>query len=214
METRKNPKNWQKNIYCIGIIDINFDSYFFHNFWVKNDSLSKMGNAIKRFKQSLKDDKDFLEAAKNNDLEKVRTFLKSGIQPNTTEFEFMGMEWTALHYAAFWGSFDVALYLIDNYSFNIDSEDYWGWTPLHVAVMNGQTKMVKLLLECGAKTTSKTRLSYPLHGKTDNKTPIQLAKEIGRWDILELLEKRKSGIFHESVIKNANRVRENFYRIK
>ena len=159
-----------------------------------------MGNAIKRFKQSLQNDKDFLKAAEKNDLDEIKRLLKIGVEPDVTKFEFFSWDWTAFHYAAFWNSFDVALYLINNYNISAESKDLWGWTPLHIAVMNGNIDMVKLFLECDLDINIKTRISYPKQKNTGKKTPREIAKRYRQWEILELFQKREKGIFHESVI--------------
>lgn len=62
---------------------------------------------------------------------------------------------------------------------------------IHHAVLNGNAKMVELLIERGADLTCQNK---------DKKTPIQLAADNGYWDIVELIAKSKK----ERTDKKAN----------
>jgi hypothetical protein len=46
---------------------------------------------------------------------------------------------------------------------NLNSENKYGWTPLHIATLVGQEKIVKLLIENGANLNSQNYFGTPLH---------------------------------------------------
>jgi ankyrin repeat protein len=55
------------------------------------------------------------------------------------------------------------------------------WTPLMIAVKEGNAKAVRMLLDVGVDTTL-------MNDKDDNKTALDYAKEKGRLDIIQMLE--------------------------
>ena len=55
------------------------------------------------------------------------------------------------------------------------------WTPLHMAAARNDVRAVKLLLECGADPTAKTRID-------DYATPLEEARMLGSNDAVKYLE--------------------------
>ena len=64
------------------------------------------------------------------------------------------------------------------------------WSPLHGAVMGGKADIVKLLLDHGANPT--IRAVPVISGRFTGETPLSLAEDSGRTDIVELLELAKA----------------------
>ena len=92
---------------------------------------------------------------------------------------------TALHYAANYGHVDIAKFLLEHGA-NVNAEDEEGDTvgndkdevPLHYAVKYDHIDVVKLLLERESNVNVKDRNGF---------TPLLLAKQLERYDIVELL---------------------------
>lgn len=64
---------------------------------------------------------------------------------------------TKTHYAAAFGNMEeLSLELEENLS-KIDVENYLGWTPLMMACRNGQSEIVRFLLEKNADATKKNK---------------------------------------------------------
>ena len=90
----------------------------------------------------------------------------------------------SMRHAAFLGSIDILMYLIEERKCSPGCPGEWGRSPLHNACQeNGNLAMVKYLVE---------KRSMPL-GKDDNRdTPLHVAVMSGRLDILMyLIEERK-----------------------
>ncbi|MFC1636823.1 CocE/NonD family hydrolase, partial [Planctomycetota bacterium] len=75
-------------------------------------------------------------------------------------------EFTALHYAARFGSKNVAEVLIDNGA-DINAKDKWGYQPIHWAAYHDRPQIIELLRSKGADVNAKTSLGQ---------TPLELAK--------------------------------------
>jgi len=102
---------------------------------------------------------DLLQAAKTNDVERVRQFLGSGASAKAKNEE----GWTALHVAAFYGSLEVAQLLLDSGA-DVNATGNDGGTPLYVAAAQGRLELAQLLLAHGAEVNAKTALGQtPLH---------------------------------------------------
>jgi ankyrin repeat protein len=149
---------------------------------------------------------------RNNVRSFQRSIINFNIKPDTIIDKW---NWNSLHLSIFYGSFDMVYYLLIFHNLNPNCTDIWGWTPLHIAILGNHVDILKLLLECGAKINKKTLFSYPysheingidkyygrVYRKTNMCNGIKLAKVLSKWEILNLLQKRERGNFHESIIK-------------
>ena len=85
---------------------------------------------------------------------------------------------TALHYAAFCGLYDVAMFLVIEHSQDVNARGFYKETPLHVAARRGHADVARLLLEHGADADT-----------WDNKkrTPLLRVSEYGHVEVARLL---------------------------
>lgn len=85
----------------------------------------------------------------------------------------------ALHYAIIGGHCDIVEYLLDNFKeISINQSDADMFSPLHMAALNGDSRMVKLLLGKRANVQFMNRQKH---------TPLHLAAQKGYTDIINLL---------------------------
>ena len=82
----------------------------------------------------------------------------------------------AFHCVVRWGDFAAAKALIDA-GINVNKAGDIGYTPLHIACMQGNAEMVKLLIDCGAD----------LFALSEGDAPFTTARLGGHDDICELL---------------------------
>ena len=88
---------------------------------------------------------------------------------------------TPLHYAASIGLHDVAAFLIDEYSQDVNAWDPGTKeTPLHAASREGHAIVAQLLLENGADVMAKSE---------HERTPLHLASMYGRMEVAQVLLK-------------------------
>lgn len=85
---------------------------------------------------------------------------------------------TELHVSAFNNSFEKTKKLLQN-NMNPNIIDELGWTPLHDAAIQGNTEIVKLLLEAGANVNAQD--------KEDLYTPLHDAARMNHSEIVRLL---------------------------
>ena len=104
-----------------------------------------------------------LKAARLGDLEGVLHAIDDGANINAVDK--MYMNWTAVHYAAFYGHASLVERLVD-FGADLDARDLLLWTPLHYAALKGRADACDALLHCGADVMALTK-----HGKT----PLQKA---------------------------------------
>ncbi|KAK5647099.1 hypothetical protein RI129_005563 [Pyrocoelia pectoralis] len=85
----------------------------------------------------------------------------------------------ALHYAVIGGHCDIVEYLLDNFKeISVNQSDADMFSPLHMAALNGDLRMVKLLLEKRANVQFTNRQKH---------TPLHLAAQKGYVDVINLL---------------------------
>ena len=105
-----------------------------------------------------------------------------------------------LHVGVIYGRLEIVKYLLNRYDINVDKTDMRGWSGLHLAIMVGDIRMVKLLLECGANMNKRTIDGYIGFMGTGVRSPIYLAKYFKRWEILDLLRRRRKGEYHKMIL--------------
>ena len=76
----------------------------------------------------------------------ARLLINAGADINISD----NNQWTALHWAAYYGYIKIVDALIHVPNVNLNSRNEQGYTPLHVAVMSGMKESVRLLIEVGA----------------------------------------------------------------
>jgi ankyrin repeat protein len=133
---------------------------------------------------------DFVQALREQDLASAEELLPR------TEIN-LGLNesgWTALHYLVEEGTFESAEWLLQHGA-DPNRKDKSGWTPLHLAVdgaadiasqryvVSGvaeiELDLIKLLLRYGAS---------PLAVSNDGQTPISIASDYQRTELVELLK--------------------------
>lgn len=153
-------------------------------------------------------------AAEKGHKEVVKLLLKEGSSANVTDRESGE---SILHRAAGLGHLEIVKTLID-YGANVNhSMQYGGSTPLINAAMNGHYQVVKILLEHGAKINKcsdvgtplsvavesrhieiiKLLLTYGADGQYEDeycKSALEIAKQKGDKDIIELLQKNSKKV--------------------
>ena len=85
----------------------------------------------------------FIQAVRSNDLEAVKLFLSAGYSPNQLE---SGGGMTAVLAAVDAGHYPMVKYLLDKGG-RIDVKDRQGRSPLDIAIEQGNTNILKLLME-------------------------------------------------------------------
>jgi Ankyrin repeats (3 copies)/Ankyrin repeat len=104
----------------------------------------------------------------------VRSYTRSSVAPETARS-------TPLHYAAFLGLHDVAAFLIDEHSQDVNAWDpNTKETPLHAASREGHAVVAQLLLENGAIVMTESE---------HERTPLHLASMYGRVEVALVLLK-------------------------
>ena len=89
-----------------------------------------------------------------------------------------GDDSTALATAAFNIQTDVVRYLLNN-SANVNKQDRWGWAALHWASFMNYTKVMRILLQHGARKDIKNVVG---------RTPIDSARLSNKKEAVDLLE--------------------------
>ncbi|OHT16502.1 hypothetical protein TRFO_41787 [Tritrichomonas foetus] len=84
----------------------------------------------------------FRSAASVDNLKVILHLLSSSMYVNSAD----NFGWTALHYAAENGHFEVVQLLLKQPDIDVNAQDQKGWTPLHRATMNGHFDVVRILL--------------------------------------------------------------------
>ncbi|MCK5238486.1 MAG: ankyrin repeat domain-containing protein [Candidatus Thorarchaeota archaeon] len=154
-----------------------------------------------------------LEASEKGDIDTVVKVLSDGADPNIQD----GRGMKPLLWAALRGHLEVVEYLLDNGA-DIHKTNTAEWTALMEAAMEGHLEVVKLLIKRGADVNATTFVSgtalmfssgnghievvkvllengadksIEIDGTDgdDGKTALDYARQYGRWEVVELLEK-------------------------
>ena len=112
------------------------------------------------------------KAVREGDADRVRKLLDAGADVNGRNSSkavklLRGgtpLQWTSLHYAAYYGHLEIAEILISRGA-DLDADDPYYSTPLYLAVEEGHPEVVEFLISKGAKVNVKSSSSgyTPLH---------------------------------------------------
>ncbi|XP_042321536.1 protein phosphatase 1 regulatory subunit 16A [Sceloporus undulatus] len=125
-----------------------------------------------------------LEAACRNDVEEVRQFLQSGLDPNLYNEDGL----TALHQCCIDDYEDIVLLLLEAGA-DVNACDSELWTPLHAAATCGHLHLVELLIAKGANL---------LAVNSDGNMPYDLCEDDATLDYIETAM-AEQGITQETI---------------
>jgi ankyrin repeat protein len=103
-------------------------------------------------------------AVKSGNTDRVRQLLDSGGDVNVRDSSTERLQYTPLHWAAYYDHQEIAELLISRGA-DLDAQDPWDSTPLYLAAEQGHIEIVELLIAEGAEVNVKSkRWGYtPLH---------------------------------------------------
>ncbi len=151
---------------------------------ILNNDLRSVQNLIQKGADvnQLDDNQDapLVIAAYKGYTEIVKQLLEAGADVAAVDPE---MKATALHAAAYAGRTEAAKVLI-GHKIDIDKQGpYNGYTALHDAIWQNNIETAKVLIEARARLDIKSK---------DGQTALDLAKAMGRKEIVALIEQQKS----------------------
>ncbi|XP_041856626.1 ankyrin repeat and death domain-containing protein 1B isoform X2 [Melanotaenia boesemani] len=117
----------------------------FADFMFNKNSDKETDDSFDSKEMLLEAEKQFIEAAKRNDVETMRN-LGKGLNVNAKNVHNR----TALHYAAA-GKNHEAVRLLLQRRVKVDQKDKYGVTPIHLAAWFGSLETLKLLVQAGAE---------------------------------------------------------------
>jgi len=110
---------------------------------------------------------ELLRAVAASELERISSLLAAGVKNDVVDS--IHTKNSALHWAASFGTEEVIQLLINN-NFDINVVNSDGCSPLHDAIQRKDAKIVKILLDAGADTTT-----IAINGKMKGKSPRDMA---------------------------------------
>ena len=146
------------------------------------------------------------KAINEKNIQKLRGLLPTDADICIDEPIYLPKKWTILHYIGREGWVDGYEYIKNNFDFDVNIQgNNNGWTPLHFAVHNRQTNLVKKLLE-------NDNIDLTLKDK-EGKTVEDIAKENGCAEIADLLrdEAKKTNKAKKNVDINNLSAENNIY---
>ncbi|XP_010782796.1 ankyrin repeat and death domain-containing protein 1A [Notothenia coriiceps] len=117
----------------------------FADFILNKHSDGETDNSFDSQEMLLDAEKQFMEAAKRNDVETMKTLAK-GLNANARNVDNR----TALHYAVA-GKNKEAVQLLLQRRVKVDQKDKYGVAPIHLAAWFGSLEILKLLVQAGAE---------------------------------------------------------------
>ena len=100
-------------------------------------------------------------------------------------------DWTALHYACLHGRLQMVRILIEHARVDIDRVNSSNNTALHIAAKNGHLEICKYLVE-----EAQPRKADVLHPGLDNETPMECAKDLGKFEVANYLSVHQKRMQH------------------
>ena len=121
---------------------------------------------------------DLHKAAREGDADRVRKLLDAGADVNVRNANKGRLQYTPLHWAAYYGHLEIAEILISRGA-DLDAEDPDYSTPLYLAAEQGHPKVVEFLVSKGAEVNVKSNAwGYtPLHRAAWG--PVTMRKHLG-----------------------------------
>jgi ankyrin repeat protein len=121
---------------------------------------------------------DLHKAAREGDADRVRELLDAGADVNVRNADKQRLQYTPLHWAAYYGHLEIAEILISRGA-DLDAEDPDYSTPLYLAAEEGHPKVVEFLISKGAEVNVKSSWwGYtPLHRAAWG--PVTMRKYLG-----------------------------------
>ena len=121
---------------------------------------------------------DLHKAAREGDADRVRELLDAGADVNVRNADKQRLQYTPLHWAAYYGHLEIAEILISRGA-DLDAEDPSYSTPLYLAAEQGHPKVVEFLISKGAEVNVKSSWSgyTPLHRAAWG--PVAMRKHLG-----------------------------------
>jgi ankyrin repeat protein len=121
---------------------------------------------------------DLHKAAREGDADRVRELLDAGADVNVRNTDKQRLQYTPLHWAAYYGHLEIAEILISRGA-DLDAVDPDYSTPLYLAAEEGHPKVVEFLISKGAEVNVKSsRSGYtPLHRAAWG--PVGMRKHLG-----------------------------------
>ena len=118
------------------------------------------------------------KAAREGDADRVRKLLDAGADVNVRNGNKGHLQYTPLHWAAYYGHLEIAEILTSRGA-DLDAEDPDYSTPLYLAAEQGHPKVVEFLISKGAEVNVKSaRWGYtPLHRAAWG--PVTMRKYLG-----------------------------------
>uniref|UniRef100_UPI0037E964DE ankyrin repeat and death domain-containing protein 1B n=1 Tax=Semicossyphus pulcher TaxID=241346 RepID=UPI0037E964DE len=152
------PRNWMRQEAVRG----------FTEFVLNKQTDKDTDNSFDNKEMLLDAEKQFMEAAKRNDVETMKTLGKA-VNANAKNVHNR----TALHYAAA-GRNKEAVQLLLQRRVKVDQRDKYGVAPIHLAAWFGSLEILKLLVQAGAeqKTENEEGLNIMHCAATHNHTEI------------------------------------------
>ncbi|CAJ1068896.1 ankyrin repeat and death domain-containing protein 1B [Xyrichtys novacula] len=129
------PRNWMTQDSMRGFTD----------FILNKQSEKDADNSFDTKEMLLEAEKQFMDAAKKNDVETMKT-LGKGLNANARNVH----DRTALHYAVAGRNKEAVQFLLQR-RVKVDQKDKYGVAPIHLAAWFGSLEILKLLVQAGAE---------------------------------------------------------------
>jgi hypothetical protein len=152
-----------------------------------SSSSAKGGNAWGDWwKQKKRNNQDLLWASENGNLEEVKKLMDPNqLQDLIADVNHRGLDnWTALHFAANEGHFEVVKELLTHTDLEKEPLSSINRTPTHLAAIRGHSNILRALLNSQTKPICDTNIR-----DFDESTPLHYASEYGHADSIICLIK-------------------------
>ncbi|XP_042344314.1 ankyrin repeat and death domain-containing protein 1A [Plectropomus leopardus] len=129
------PRKWMRKETVMGFTDFIFNK----------NSDKETDDSFDNKEMLLNAEKEFMEAAKRNDVETMKTLVR-GLNANAKNVDNR----TALHYAVAGKNIEAVKLLLQR-RVKVDQKDRYGVAPIHLAAWFGSLEIMKLLVQAGAE---------------------------------------------------------------